>query len=419
MPREEKLTGNIDWLTVLLYTILVVIGWFSIYSAGGSVESDSLFSSDFNSGKQLQWMVFCVVLAFFLLLVDSKFYNAFAYILYGLLILFLLSVFVIGVKVKGQQNWIRLGGFQMQPSELAKFAVSIAIAKFVSSMNVDVRKWKDKWRAFAIIIVPMLIVLLQGDTGSAIVFAAFAFVLYREGLESYYLIVGGYSIFISVLALLVNPLYITIGLALIAALIIYNNMKRSRVIWITVAVFLFTTAYVFSVDYAFNNILKPHQRDRVNVLFGKQVEKDKDYNIKQSIMAIGSGGALGKGYLNGSLTKLKYVPEQSTDFIFSSIGEEWGFAGSVVLISLFVLLLYRILFLAERQRSKFSRVYGYCVASILFFHFMVNIGMAIGVMPVIGIPLPFISYGGSSLLAFTLLLFIFIRLDSQRLEMIR
>lgn len=418
MKRQETLTTKIDWLTVILYGILVVFGWLVIYSSSYSGDEKSIIDSSINSGKQFQWIIASVILASAILIVDSRFYVTFSWFFYVVLILFVISVMFVGVEVKGQRNWIRIGGFQMQPSEMMKFAVSLAVAKFISGLNVDIRKWRDKWKVFAVIGIPMLIVLIQGDAGSAIVFVALALVLFREGLESYFLIVGASVAVIAVLALLANK-YILVSVFLaIALLVIYFSRRNRKLAFVILGLWLVASAFVFSVDYAFTK-LKPHQQDRINVLLGKEVESGKDWNIRQSIIAIGSGGFLGKGYLNGTQTKLKFVPEQSTDFIFSSIGEEFGFLGSLLLIAVFLGLFYRLLFLAERQRSKFSRVYGYCVVSILFFHFLINIGMAIGVAPVIGIPLPFISYGGSSLLSFTILLFIFIRLDTQRYDVMR
>lgn len=419
MARRESISGKVDWLTVLLYALLVLIGWLAIYSAVYDAEETNIFSSSLNSGRQFQWMVASAIIAFVILIVDSRFYITFSYPMYVFVLLFVASVMVIGTEVKGQQNWIRLGGFQMQPSELAKFAVSLAVAKYLSGLNVDIRKWRDKWKAFAIIGIPMLIVAVQGDAGSAIVFMSFALVLFRDGLESYFLIIGAAVVVVSVLSLIIEKFLLIGILFALALLIIYFARRNKKLIMAIAGIWLLTSAYTFTVDYAFNKVLKPHQRDRINVLLGKEVEKGRDWNIRQSIIAIGSGGVIGKGYLQGTQTKLKFVPEQSTDFIFSSIGEEFGFVGSIVIIGLFVALFFRLLFLAERQRSKYSRIYGYCVTSILFFHFLVNVGMAIGVAPVIGIPLPFISYGGSSLLSFTILLFIFIRLDTQRYETMR
>lgn len=423
MRKEEKFTGNIDWITVLIYLTLVLIGWAAIYSAV-YVEGLSPFNTvgrdtTINTGKQFQWIIASLVIAAIILIIDGKFFVTFSYVIYGVFIPLLIGVMFFGEMHKGQRNWIHIGGFQMQPSELAKFTTSLALAKYLSTLNVDIRKWRDKWIAFAIIGIPMLIVIVQGDAGSAIVFVVFALVLFREGLESYYLIIGGSVIFLSLLALIVPHLwYLWIAFSLVAAFLIYFNFKNRRLVYAIAGIALVSSIYVTGVNFIFDH-LKPHQKDRINVLLGKEVEKGKDWNIRQSIIAIGSGGLTGKGYLQGTQTKLKFVPEQSTDFIYSSIGEEFGFLGSVLIIGLFMALLLRLMYLAERQRSKYSRVYGYCVVSILFFHFLINIGMAIGVAPVIGIPLPFISYGGSSLLAFTLLLFVFIRLDSQRLEVLR
>lgn len=416
--KQESLTGKLDWVTVILYTILVLLGWAAIYSASYSGEENSIFDASISSGKQFQWMMACFVILFIILIVDSRFYVTFSYVFYVLLLLLVVAVIFFGTEVKGQRNWIRIGGFQMQPSEMAKFAVGLALAKYLSGLNVDIRRWSDKWKAFAIIGLPMMIVMIQGDAGSAIVFVAFVLVLFREGLEPYFLIVGTAVAVLSILALLIDKFILTGALFVLALLLVYFLRRNRKLIGVIMGIWLIAAMYVFSVDFAFSK-LQPHQRDRINVLLGKEVEKGKDWNIRQSIIAVGSGSLLGKGYLQGTQTKLKFVPEQSTDFIFSSVAEEFGFAGSILLIFLFLALFYRLLFLAERQRSKFSRVYGYAVTSILFFHFLINIGMAIGIAPVIGIPLPFISYGGSSLLSFTILLFIFVRLDTQRFDVMR
>ena len=423
MRNKENFTGNIDWISVLIYLVLVLIGWAAIYSAvyteGLSPFNTVGRDTTVNTGKQFQWIVASLIIGAIILIIDGKFFVTFSYVIYGLFIPLLIGVMFFGDMHKGQRNWMHIGGFQMQPSELAKFTTSLALAKYLSELNVDIRKWRDKWKAFAIVGLPMLIIIIQGDAGSAIVFVVFALVLFREGLESYYLIVGGSVIFLSLLALIVPHLwYLWIAFGVIAAFFSYFNFKNRQFVYIITGIALAASIYVTGVNFIFDH-LKSHQKDRINVLLGKEVEKGKDWNIRQSIIAIGSGGLVGKGYLQGTQTKLKFVPEQSTDFIFSSIGEEFGFGGSVAIISLFVGLLMRLMYLAERQRSKYSRVYGYCVVAILFFHFLINIGMAIGVAPVIGIPLPFISYGGSSLLAFTLLLFVFLRLDSQRLEVLR
>ena len=418
MARNESLTGKIDWLTVLLSTILVFFGWAVIYSSVYTDEGKSIFNTTVNSGKQFQWIVACAIIASIILIVDSRFYVTFAYPIYGIILVFVTSVIFVGSVVKGHRNWIHIGSFSMQPSELAKFSVSLGLAKFLSGLNIDLRKWKDKLKVFSIIAIPAIVILIPGDAGSAIVFSVFTLVLFREGLESYFLIVGATVIVLSFLALIFSPITVAVVLTVIAGLFIYQ-LKRKKITWYIVGIYLLAVGYVFSVNYGFNKVLRSHQKDRINVLLGKEVENGKDWNIRQSIIAIGSGGFFGKGYLNGTQTKLKFVPEQSTDFIFSSIGEEFGFVGCTLLVLTYLALFYRLLYLAERQRSKFSRVYGYCVAGILFFHFLINMGMAIGIAPVIGIPLPLISYGGSSLLAFTLLVFIFIRLDTQRYEQMR
>ena len=418
MRKQESLTDKIDWLTVILYAILAIFGWFIIYSASSGGTEKSIFDSSIPSGKQFQWMIACVVVAFIILLLDSRLYVTLSYPILVAVLLLVISVMFIGVSIHNQKNWIRIGSFTMQPSEFAKFGVSLALAKFMSGLSVDIRKWKDKWKAALFIVVPMGIVLIQGDAGSAIVFLALSLVLFREGLESYFLIIGASVVVLGIFALIISK-YILVGVLLsIALIVIYFSRRNKKMIWYLLGIWLLASGYIFSVDYAFNK-MKPHQQDRINVLLGRQVQEGKDWNIKQSIIAIGSGGIIGKGYLQGTQTKLKFVPEQSTDFIFSSLGEEFGFLGSAFIILLFVGLFFRLLFLAERQRSKFSRVYGYCVACILFFHFLINVGMVIGVAPVIGIPLPFISYGCSALLSFTVLLFIFIRLDTQRFDMMR
>ncbi len=418
MKKQEPLTGKIDWLTVVLYTILAIWGWFVIYSASAGGTEKSIFDSTIPSGKQFQWMIGSVVIAFVILLTDSRLFVTLSYPIFVVVMLLVFLVMVAGESSHGQRNWLAIGSFRVQPSEFAKFGVALGLSKYMSGLNVDIRKWRDKWKAFAWIVVPMLIVVVQGDTGSAIVFLALSLVLFREGLESYFLIVGASVAVLGVLALIISK-YILVGSLLgIALLFVYFSRRNRKLIWIVLGIWLAASAFVFSVDFAFSK-LQPHQKDRINVLLGKQVQEGRDWNIKQSIIAIGSGGVLGKGYQQGTQTQMRFVPEQSTDFIFSSLGEEFGFLGCSVMILLFLGLFFRLLFLAERQRSRFSRVYGYCVTSILFFHFLINVGMVIGVAPVIGIPLPFISYGGSALFSFTVLLFIFIRLDTQRFDVMR
>lgn len=332
----------------------------------------------------------------------------------------LIAVLILGTTVKGSSSWIEIGGFRMQPAEFAKFGTALALAKFLGGYNVKFSDKKIQYVSAFLLLLPMAIILLQNETGSALVFASFIFVLYREGLPGYFLFIGFMVAVFAVLALLVPPIYLIIAIAVMAGLFMLVIRRNKRNILIVWSVALLMMGFVSSVDYAFENILQPHQRSRINVLLGKEVDlKGAGYNVQQSKIAIGSGGLWGKGFLEGTQNKFRFVPEQSTDFIFCTIGEEYGFVGSVSFIAIYLLLLWRILYLAERQRYKFNRIYGYCVAGILFFHFAINIGMTLGLVPVIGIPLPFFSYGGSALLSFTVLLFIFIRLDSNRLNELR
>ena len=419
MRKNDEFTGHIDWMTVILYLLLTLAGWLIIYSAVYTEDSGSIFNPKINSGRQFQWIVVSLLVGFFILLIDSKFFATFAYPILGSFLLLSIAVMIFGTEIKGQKNWIRIGSFQMQPSELLKFGVALSLAKYLSGLNIDLRNWKDKIYAIGFIVIPFLLVLIQGDTGSALVFVALVFVLFREGLEPYFLVIGFSIIFLSIVALLMPKIwYVWIVYGVVALILSYFFYKRKNAIRFIWMVMLVCSVYSLAVSTIFNH-LKPHQQNRINVLLGKENNKDLTWNVDQSKIAIGSGGIIGKGYLKGTQTKLKFVPEQSTDFIFSSIGEEFGFVGSAILVIFYSFFFLRIMSLAERQRSKFSRVYGYCLAFILFFHFAINIGMAIGVAPVIGIPLPFISYGGSSLLAFTILLFVFIRMDSQRYDVLR
>lgn len=331
----------------------------------------------------------------------------------------LVSVLLFGKEIAGSRSWFQIGSFSLQPSEFAKFATSLALAKYLSKIDINFNRFSPKFVSATIIILPALLILLQHDTGSAMVFSALILVLYREGLSGNLLLLGVATAVLFILALIINK-FILIGLLAANVVLIYflyKNLRRK--LFLLIGVFIVAAAYIYSVDYAFENILESHQKKRINVLIGKETDiRGAGYNVHQSKIAIGSGGATGKGFLKGTQTKFDFVPEQSTDFIFCTIGEEWGFLGSFIIIFLFVGLLVRLIFVAERQRSKFSRVYGYAVASIIFFHFAVNIAMTIGLFPVIGIPLPFISYGGSSLWGFTILLFIFIRQDAVRLELL-
>jgi rod shape determining protein RodA len=326
----------------------------------------------------------------------------------------------VGSNTKGARSWLGIGDFGIQPSEFAKIGTALALAKFLSAINVDMNNWQTKLTAIGIVFLPMTMVLLQNDTGSALVFLSFIFVLFREGLSSYVLILGAGAIVLFVLALLLNPYILIISLAIIALisyLIIHRRNRKAKFIYFF-GIFVFCSLVVLGVEFGYNEVLESHQKDRIEVLLGKKQDyKGVGYNVNQSKIAIGSGGMFGKGFLQGTQTKFNFVPEQDTDFIFCTIGEEWGFVGSAIIVFMFVWLCVKIIKVAERQRSNFARIYGYGIAGIIFFHFFVNIGMTIGLLPVIGIPLPFISYGGSSLWSFTLMLFIFIRQDASRGEL--
>lgn len=379
-----------------------------------------IYDGSMNYGKQLVWIGLSVFLGILILFVDDKFFYAFAYPIYGISLFLLIAVLVFGTTVKGSSSWIEIGGFRMQPAEFAKFGAALALARYLSGYNIKFKERRTQIIAFTISFLPLLIILFQNETGSALVFGAFIFVLYREGLPGYFLFIGFMGIVFSVLALLIPSIYLVIVIGIMAGLFTLVIRRTRQSLLILAGVTLLVMGYVSVVGYAFENVLQPHQKSRINVLLGKEVDlKGAGYNVMQSKIAIGSGGFFGKGFLEGTQNKFRFVPEQSTDFIFCTIGEEYGFLGSLVFIVLYMLLLWRIIYLADRQRYKFNRIYGYSVASILFFHFLINIGMTLGLMPVIGIPLPFISYGGSSLLSFTILLFIFIRLDSNKVNELR
>lgn len=419
MRERKNIFQNIDWITVLLFLLLVMIGWINIYAAVYNQDHQSIFDMSQNYGKQLVWICTSLVLAFIILLIDAKFYPTFSYLIYLAILGILIGVILFGKEIAGSRSWFQVGSFSIQPSEFAKFATALALAKYLSKIDLNFKQVSTKFIAASIIILPSFLIILQYDTGSAMVFSAFILVLYREGLSGNLLLAGLGAALLFILALLVNK-YVLIGVLAANAVLVYYLYKglRKKVFYI-VAIFIMVAGYVYSVDYAFENILEPHQKKRISVLLGMETDlHGAGYNVNQSKIAIGSGGFWGKGFLKGTQTKFDFVPEQSTDFIFCTIGEEWGFIGSFVIIILFVSLFTRIILLAERQRSKFSRIYGYGVASVLFFHFAVNIGMTIGLFPVIGIPLPLISYGGSSLWASTTLIFIFVKLDSVRLELL-
>lgn len=501
---------NIDWVIVVLYLVLVLMGWINIYAASLNPEHPSIFDLDMSYGKQLLWIGLAGVLISAISLIDAEFFRQFAYPIFGFTLLLLIGVLLFGKEINGNKSWFVFGPVSLQPAEFAKIGAALALAKYLTAINTRLQDLGQRFIALAIIGLPAVLILLQPDTGSAMVFAAFIFVLYREGLSGNVLLLGLLMVVLFILALLFDKLDLILGLfgLLVAALSIVRENVRFTVgavatfavvflvatytelnpLWLIAAVcivalgylvgllagkphrnrsvkmlmlgaFVAVSSFVFSVDYIFTNVLKEHQRTRITVLLGEedklqeqivslrqQLEVTPDslpayqemkmairakrqslsdlksgagYNVNQSKIAIGSGGFWGKGFLQGTQTKFKFVPEQNTDFIFCTVGEEWGFVGSTLVIAVLLFLMIRVVIVAERQRSRFARIYGYSVASILFFHMVINMGMTMGLVPVIGIPLPFFSYGGSSLWGFTLLLFVFLRLDAERMAVLR
>jgi rod shape determining protein RodA len=416
--KNQSVTNNLDWISISVYITMVILGWLNIYSSSLSSVPDetSIFDITQIYGKQFLFIILSIPLIFVVLSVDGKFYEKFSSVIYVIGLLALAGLFVFGKTVKGQANWYSFGSFGLQPSEFVKAATSLALAKYLSDVQINLKEVNRQIQALGIIFLPMALIAVH-DPGSALIFSVFILVLYREGLPSWYLSTGFIAILLFVFALIFNPIVLS-GIALLAIILIY---LRSRIInrnWIaSVMIFIAVSGFVFSVNYVFENVFKQHHRDRFNILLGKEVDmKGIGYNTNQSEIAIGSGGLFGKGYLEGTQTKGGFVPEQHSDYIFTTVGEEWGFLGSVFVISLFVFLIMRILYLAERQKTKFSRVYGYCVAGILFIHFFVNIAMVAGIFPTIGVPLPFFSYGGSGLWGFTILLFIFLKMDANKVN---
>ncbi len=471
MAKRNSLWANIDWITVVIFLILVFAGWVNIYASVFNQEHQSIFDISQRYGKQLIWIGAALLISFVILIVESNFYVFFSYIIYGAIMFLLILVLLFGKEINGSRSWFMMGSFGFQPSEFAKFATALALARFMSSHGFKLQKPKSLLIVSAIILLPAFFILLQNDTGSAIVYASFVLVLYREGLSGVVLFFGTLVVVLFVLALIISNLtlaLIMLGAVLAVFLVLSTKKKQFARVFIVFAaiimpsllvnlalqnkfqiadvviagsllagsivlidsyrkkitsyavvalVFIGSVLFSLTVDYAFDNMLGAHHRDRLNEYLGIASDPlGSGYNVNQSKIAIGSGGFLGKGFLKGTQTKFDFVPEQTTDFIFCTVGEEWGFAGTLLFVGLFVFLLARLVFMAERQRSSFSRIYGYSVAVILFFHFAANVGMTIGVVPVIGIPLPFFSYGGSSLWSFTILLFIFVRLDASRHE---
>lgn len=470
MNRQAELIKNIDWLSILIYTLLVFMGWLNIYAAVYDDSHSNILDISQKYGKQLLWIGAAFILGFFIMLTDSKFFTAFSFVIYGLTIGLLAAVLVFGVESHGARSWFEIGGIRIQPAEFGKFATCLAIANVMSRHGFKMMRFSSLALIILLLALPAGLIILQNDTGSALVYSSFILVMYREGLHGSLLLLCFITVAIFIFTLLYPPLAVLsliIGGSLIAFLYYRQNKQEFyRIIIFLIGCFsvllflkwllelsvaidkLLLYSYLLTcllgiyfiyqrrmrhvmlvllaswmcigatvgVDYAFDK-LQPHQKDRINNLLGIETDLNgAGYNVNQSKIAIGSGGLTGKGFLQGTQTKFNFVPEQSTDFIFCTVGEEWGFAGTTLVIALLMAFILRIIKLAERQRSDFSRIYGYGVASILFFHVAINIGMTIGVAPVIGIPLPFFSYGGSSLWAFTILIFIFLRLDANRLQ---
>lgn len=468
MEKSNNILGRLDWVTVMLWLVMMVMGWLNIYAAVYNEQHTSIFDITQRYGKQLMWIIAALILAVLVMVTDNKLWFFFSWFIYGFILFLMLLVLFAGKEINGARAWFEIGPFGLQPSEFGKFATGLALASYLNSQR-QASGFRVMAYATAIIMAPMLLIALQPDMGSVITYFAFFIVLFREGMSIYVFISAVLAAVLFLLTLMLGVVPVAIGLIVLAILVLAFTsgssltFKAAGVMVVTGGVaflmghylldldtagiilaavvmagvvylwfiyrmklkipaviyaFLITgILYLFTVDYAFNNIIQPHQQTRINIMLGMEDDPfGEGYNLNQSLISIGSGGFLGKGYLNGTQTKFKFVPEQSTDFIFCTVGEEWGFLGSVVVIGLFVWLLLRLLLLAERQRTTFIRAYGYGVFGLFFVHFFVNVGMTIGVMPVIGIPLPFFSYGGSSLWGFTLLLFIFLRLDAGRSE---
>lgn len=418
--RESNIFAGVDVILVLLFLSLVFFGWISIYAATVGQSGTSIFDFSTLAGKHLQKMAFGFVLVIITLSIDAKFYERFAGVIYIASIVFLLGLFLFGADINGATSWYRIGGATLQPSEFAKVGTALALASFLSESNKDLVNLKTQLNTFLILLIPSALIVLQGDAGSSLIFFALVFVMYREGLPAYYIWLGIAAIVLFILTLAIGLKYTLITiLTLVTIFFLYLARSNTNIVkrdWFKfLLIYIGIGMFIFSVDYIYENVFEAHQKERFNILLGKTVDnKGAGYNTNQSMITIGSGGFTGKGYLEGDRTQGRFVPEQHTDYIFSTIGEEWGFLGSTAIILIFAALILRIVILAERQKSKFSRIFGYSIATILFFHFVINIGMVIGLLPTIGIPLPFFSYGGSSLWAFTLMIFIFLRLDADR-----
>ncbi|HEY8403925.1 MAG TPA: rod shape-determining protein RodA [Flavobacteriales bacterium] len=460
--RQHPL-ANVDWLTVILYMVLVIFGWMNIYSAAIVETNPSPFDFTQEYGKQFLFIIISCIIGLLVLYMEGDFFNKFAPYIYGFFVFLLILVLIVGTKVKGARAWIQLGGFALQPAEFAKIGIGLMLAKYIANTKAKLSNWKPRMTSAIIIGIPAILILLQPDVGTLLTFTAFVFPLYREGLSGNILIIGLGAIVFGVLSIITgfstinypifgeqSGVFILMLIVLIIGLFFIFLIKnfvvprnRKRLYWITISSTVAALAFSYSVNFIVDSVLAKHQKTRIYVTLGLEEKEDeraalennaedaasatskptkKDdpgYNARMAKIAVGNGGLFGQGFMEGPMTKNKYVPERWTDFIFSVVSEEWGFVGSVLVIALYAFLIIRIINNSERQRSQFSRIYGYCVASIFFLHLVINIGMVIGLAPIIGIPLPFMSYGGSSLIGFTLLLFIFLRLDAERLNIFR
>ncbi len=413
----SKSSAGFDWISIFIYLALISFGWANIYSASLGSGSGSFLDLGQPYGKQALFIGLSIFLIIIILSIEAKFYQRFSSVIYIISLLSLAGLYVFGKTISGATSWYSFGSFGLQPSEFAKFATALALAKYLSDIQTNIRMLSHQVKAFIIIAIPALLIIPQPDPGSALVYAAFFFPLYREGLSGFYLVTGLTAVAVFILTLVIGPLWVS-AMVLFIGLFLFFRKRKKRPGRALITLFaLISIGLSFSVDYIFENVFEQRHRDRFNIVLGKEVDsRGIGYNTNQSEIAIGSGGLLGKGWTEGTQTKGHFVPEQHTDYIFSTVGEEWGFLGSSMVVLLFIALLLRLLVLAERQRNQFYRVYGYSVIGILFIHFLVNIGMVIGIFPTVGIPLPFFSYGGSGLWGFTILLFIFIKLDSDRLS---
>lgn len=423
MITEASRYYKFDWITIILFLVLVGFGWLNIVSASHSGDTLNYFDFSQPYGKQLMFIFLTFGLIVLILAIESKFYERFSSVIYIVSMLSLVGLFVFGKNVNGATSWYGIGGMTLQPSEFAKAATALAVAKFVSDLNTDIKRTKDLIKVFGIIGLPAVLVLLQKDAGSTLVYGGFIFVLYREGLSPIYLIVALLLIIVSLFSLKFGVLITSIIIVLIV--LSYHFTRKRKPLFIQpISIILISILISFGVKYFYDELIPFHQKDRITIWLSLEKDPEKlermkktiAYNLNESEKAISSGGLTGKGYLEGTRTTGKFVPEQHTDYIFSTVGEEWGFLGSAAVVIVFVLLLLRILHLAELQRSQFSRMYGYGVAAIFFMHFLINIGMVMGLIPTIGIPLPLFSYGGSGLWGFAILLFIFVKLDSDRIN---